>query len=284
MRHGRKSMHPCSAWGNVESQAPQRTSAGVTSSDAWHSGHASSEASESMQSMRPSTTARRILLAVDCAAVLHSERARANPDGLALDDGVRRRSWAELADRTARFANWIGALGARPGDHVAVWMGNRAECVELMVAGIQAGVWLTPINWHLTRDEIAYVIADSGARVLFVNETYAALARELCGEAVVVVAGESLESALRSASDAPQRPDAPAGGPMIYTSGTTGRPKGVKRHRAATLSAARDAQIAYAKTIACSGPGPHLITGPCYHAAPLMFAPYAQTAGAPTPV
>ena len=203
-----------------------------------------------------------------------------NPEGLALDDGTRRRTWAELADRTARLANWIADLGARPGDHVAVWMGNRAECIELMVAGIEAGVWLTPINWHLTRDEIAYVIADSGARVLFVDEAYAALARELFA-GPIVVAGDDLESGLRSASDAQQRPDAPAGGPMIYTSGTTGRPKGVKRHRAATLAAARDAQIAYAHAIGVDAPGPHLITGPCYHAAPLMYAVYAQTAGAP---
>jgi long-chain acyl-CoA synthetase len=213
--------------------------------------------------------------------VLHAELARTNPNGLALDDGVRRRTWAELADRTARLANWIAALGARPGDHVAVLAGNRAECVELMIAGIQAGVWLTPINWHLTRDEIAYVIADSDARVVFTDETHAALAREVSGGAVVVEIGDELESGVRSAADAPQKPDAPAGGPMIYTSGTTGRPKGVKRHRPATLAAAGEAYVAYARMLGLDAPGPHLITGPCYHAAPLMFAIYAQTSGAP---
>ena len=51
-----------------------------------------------------------------------------------------------------------------------------------------------------------------------------------------MTAGAELDAGLRAASDAPQRPDAPAGGPMIYTSGTTGRPKGVKRHRPATLA------------------------------------------------
>jgi long-chain acyl-CoA synthetase len=214
--------------------------------------------------------------------VLHAELARTNPNGLALDtaSGDSPRTWAELADRTTRLANWIGALGAQPGDHVAVWMGNRVECVELMIAGILAGVWLTPINWHLTRDEIAYVIADSGARVLFTDAAYATLARELFAGSVVV-AGEQLEAGLRTASETPKSPDAPAGGPMIYTSGTTGRPKGVKRHRAATLAAARDAQRAYARAIGVDAPGPHLITGPCYHAAPLMYAIYAQTCGAP---
>jgi long-chain acyl-CoA synthetase len=214
--------------------------------------------------------------------VLHSELARTNPNGLALADasGSHARTWSELADRIARLANWIAALGARPSDRVAVWMGNRVECVELMLAGISAGVWVTPINWHLTRDEIGYVIEDSGARVLFADATYAGLARSLFA-GPVVIAGDELESGIRSASDAPQQPDAPAGGPMIYTSGTTGRPKGVKRQRAATLVAARDAQIAYARAIGLAGPGPHLITGPCYHAAPLLFAIYAQTCGAP---
>jgi len=214
--------------------------------------------------------------------VLHAGLTRANPNGLALDDasGGSPRTWAELTDRTTRLANWIGALGAQPGDHVAVWMGNRVECVELMIAGILAGVWLTPINWHLTRDEIAYVIGDSGARVLFTDEASAALARELFA-GPVVVAGEELESGLRAAAAAPKPGAAPAGGPMIYTSGTTGRPKGVKRHRAATLAAARDAQRAYARAIGLDVPGPHLITGPCYHAAPLMYAIYAQTNGAP---
>ncbi|HKA15902.1 MAG TPA: AMP-binding protein, partial [Myxococcota bacterium] len=202
-------------------------------------------------------------------AVFHAELARRRPNDLALDDGERRRTWAELADRTARLANPIGALGARPGDHVAVLMTNRAECVELMVAGIAAGVWVTPINWHLTRDEIAYVVADSGARVLFADETYSALAREVFA-GTVVVAGQELEAELRSASDAPPKPEAPAGGPMIYTSGTTGRSKGVKRRHPPTLAAAREAQIAYARALGLDAPGPHLITGPCYHAAPLL--------------
>jgi long-chain acyl-CoA synthetase len=209
-----------------------------------------------------------------------AEQARIDPNGLALDDGVRRRTWAELADRTARLAHWIADLGARPGDHIATYLANRSECVELVLAAIQAGVWITPINWHLAQGEIAYVVADSGTHVLFTDAEHADLARAVFTGPVVVV-GEELEAGLRSASDAPPRPDAPAGGPMIYTSGTTGRPKGVKRHRPATLAAARDAQIAYARATGLAGPGPHLVTGPCYHAAPLLFAIYAQTCGAP---
>jgi len=212
--------------------------------------------------------------------MLHADWVRQSPGGLALDDGVRRRTWAELADRATRLARWIHALGARPGDHVATLMGNRVECIELMIAGIEAGVWLTPINWHLTRDEIGYVVSDCGARVLFTDPDYAGLAREVFA-GPVVVAGEELEAGLRAASDVPLPADAPAGGPMIYTSGTTGRPKGVKRRRPDSLAAARDGMLGYGRNTGLAGPGPHLVTGPCYHAAPLMFAIYAQTCGAP---
>jgi long-chain acyl-CoA synthetase len=208
------------------------------------------------------------------------ERARQDPTGLALDDGRQRRCWAELVDRTSRWANLIrNELGLSPEDHVALLMGNRAEGVEGILAAIFAGVWITPINRHLTADEVAYVARDSGARVVFADADHEATARA-AGCETVLVAGDELERALAGASDAPPDLDGPAGGNMIYTSGTTGRPKGVKRHRPASLARTLAAQEAYARSILCDGSGPHLVTGPLYHAAPLMFAIYDQACGA----
>jgi long-chain acyl-CoA synthetase len=210
-----------------------------------------------------------------------SDHARERPGALALDDGSRRRTWAELDDRVRRFARLLrGDLGLAPGDHAALLVGNRVEGVEAILAAIHAGVWMTPINWHLTRDEIAYVLRDSGARAVFTDAEHEALVREAGCEAVLR-AGDELDRALASASDEPMDPEGPAGGNMIYTSGTTGRPKGVKRRRAASLRLALEAQEAYARSIACDGSGPHLVTGPLYHAAPLMFAIYDQACGAP---
>jgi long-chain acyl-CoA synthetase len=135
------------------------------------------------------------------------------------------------------------------------------------------------------------VVRDSEARVLFVDPAFAetaqralALAREAEPAARLpdlVALGEPLERALATSSDAPMPTDGPAGGNMIYTSGTTGRPKGVMRRRAATLEAAIAAQQAYARAIQCDGSGPHLVTGPLYHAAPLMYAVYDNALGAP---
>ena len=78
------------------------------------------------------------------------------PGDIALDDLERRRTWAELSDRSARAANLLrDGLGLRPDDHAALLMGNRVEFVELLLGAVAAGVWLTPINWHLAADESA---------------------------------------------------------------------------------------------------------------------------------
>jgi acyl-CoA synthetase (AMP-forming)/AMP-acid ligase II len=212
------------------------------------------------------------------------EHARRDPEGTALADGERRRTWAELADRVTRIARLLrDDLGLRPGDHVAVLLGNRVEGIELVHGAILAGVWVTPVNRHLAPEEVAYVLEDSGARLLVVDEKRAPLAG---GASVPVVlrVGDELERALATASDEPLPEDGPAGGPMIYTSGTTGRPKGVKRRAAATVRDALAGQERYGRSIGLDGAGPHLVTGPLYHSAPLMYAVYDQQNGAPVVV
>jgi acyl-CoA synthetase (AMP-forming)/AMP-acid ligase II len=95
------------------------------------------------------------------------ETAVADPGGVALDDLTRRRSWAELLERTTRIAHLLrDELRVTPGEHVALLMGNRVEFVELTLGAILAGVWITPINWHLKGAETAYVVEDSGAKVV----------------------------------------------------------------------------------------------------------------------
>jgi len=209
------------------------------------------------------------------------EHARSNPNGLALDDLTRRRTWAELADRCTRIAHLLrDVLGLRANDHAAMLMGNRVEGVELTLGAILAGVWFTPINHHLQAAEIAYIIEDSGAQVVFVDAEHEAAARRAAVPRIVL-AGAELNAALAAASDEPMPLSGPAGATMIYTSGTTGRPKGVKRTRPATLGAALAAAAAAGTALGLDGSGPHLVTGPLYHAAPLLFAIYDQLNGAP---
>jgi long-chain acyl-CoA synthetase len=215
--------------------------------------------------------------------------AASRPNDTALDDLTRRLTWRELDHRARRYARLLrDELGLTADDHAAVLMANRVEAVELVLGAMLAGVWLTPINHHLTTDEVAYIIEDSGARVVFTDEEHEATARAAIGPGAeppeVLVAGASLERALASASDDPLPDDGPPGATMIYTSGTTGRPKGVKRARAATVREAFSAAAAAGLTLGLDGSGPHLVTGPLYHAAPLLFAVYDMIAGAPVVV
>jgi long-chain acyl-CoA synthetase len=124
-------------------------------------------------------------------------------------------------------------------------------------------------------------VEDSGARVLFTDADHAELSAEVACGARVIGAGDELDALIASASSEPMPADGPAGGNMIYTSGTTGRPKGVKRARPASGGAALENLGVLGRNIGLDGCGPHLITGPMYHAAPLMFAVYDNANGAP---
>jgi long-chain acyl-CoA synthetase len=211
------------------------------------------------------------------------DRAETDGDGIALDDAVRTRTWAELLDRATRGAHLLrDGFGLAPGDHAAMVVGNRVEFVELVVAAQLAGVWLTPVNWHLTSEELAYVVEDSGARVVVTEPPFEAASRAAVdGRVPVVLVGGQLDAALADADDAPIDRHGPAGGTMLYTSGTTGRPKGVKRTTAASVERQFANQVAYGRAIGLDGGGPHLVTGPLYHAAPLGYAAMDLGNGAP---
>src|SRR5512139_3129495 len=115
------------------------------------------------------------------------DQANANPNGLALDDLTRQRTWAELVDRSTRVAHLLrDELGLQPDDHAALLMGNRVEFVELTLGAMLAGIWLTPINHHLQAGEIAYVVQDSGTRVLFADAEHETMARQSTASQVLL--------------------------------------------------------------------------------------------------
>ncbi len=213
------------------------------------------------------------------------ELARSRAREVAVLDGTRERTFADLLDRSHRFADFLrNEAGLAPGDHISFLMGNRVEVVELLLGAILAGQWVTPINWHLAEEEIDYVVGDSGSRILVTDDRYAPLARSVTKDRPrtrVIEVGSELDRLLDAVVLRPLDLDRPAGGNMIYTSGTTGRPKGVKRAPAASVGAALEHLGRMASAIGLDGVGPHLLTGPMYHAAPLMFAVYDNANGAP---
>ncbi len=208
-------------------------------------------------------------------------KAHSQPDALAIDDMQHTHSWSELEERVLRIASFLRTHpDLPPRSHVALLMANRCECVELGLGAMLAGLWVTPINHHLTAEEVRYVVADSGAQLLFCDEAHRQLAESSSATQVICV-GSELEELLAAASPTALDPADLPGGNMLYTSGTSGHPKGVKRTLPTTLGEALCAWRDMGAALGLDGRGPHLVTGPLYHAAPLAYALWDLLNGAP---
>ncbi|MGI8446192.1 MAG: AMP-binding protein, partial [Streptosporangiaceae bacterium] len=112
-------------------------------------------------------------------------RAEANPAWTALvEPDDTERTAGELLARVNQLTRALRGLGLRPGDGIAVLLPNGGAALETYLAALQGGWYYTPVNWHFTPPEIAYIVADSEARAFFVHERYAAAgtaAAELAG-------------------------------------------------------------------------------------------------------
>jgi 2-furoate---CoA ligase len=174
-------------------------------------------------------------------AVLRRPRAEA------VVDGAARLTYADLDARSAAVARGLARLGVGRRDRVLIALRNRAEHVLAYWACQRLAAVAVPINFRLAAGEVAYLLDDSGARVvLFEAGTAAAVLEAASGRDVVrVFVGDDPPAGARPwtavAGDAAPGATSPAtpAGPteadlslILYTSGTTGRPKGVPRtHR-----------------------------------------------------
>ena len=94
---------------------------------------------------------------------------RSIPHRMAIVSPAGRRSFGELNARANQLACALRTAGVTPGDGIALLVGNRPEFVETHQAALRIGARVTPINWHLGPDEVAYVVDDSEA-IAFVAE------------------------------------------------------------------------------------------------------------------
>jgi long-chain acyl-CoA synthetase len=206
-------------------------------------------------------------------AALHPERA-----AILCEHGDR--SFAELNARSNQLVRALRGLGLAAGDGVAIVSHNRPEFAELQFACLRGGFRLTPVNWHGTPDEIAYIVEDCEARGLVVDANLpeaAARALERARSRLVArlavggaLAGfESYQDALAGA-DAHDIDDPQLGDVMLYTSGTTGRPKGVRRPPPDPKTAGLGLRAMTAVFGYRADEGDvSLATGPLYHSGPL---------------
>src|ERR1700730_2765864 len=163
--------------------------------------------------------------------------AMLRPDQPALVHGAESISYREFRDRALAIGGNLLALGLAPGDRVAFCLANSPRILETIYGCFAAGLLVVPINARLHPREIAYIVSNSGARVLIHGPEYhagitqhlaefEALEHRICTTAVD--GAVPYQSLLNADHALEQSAEIGAADPcwLFYTSGTTGKPKG----------------------------------------------------------
>lgn len=181
-----------------------------------------------------------------------------------------------------RLVHGLRAAGLERGDVFAVVLPNGVEFLTAYLAASQAGFYLVPVNHHLVGPEIAWIVSDSGAKVLVAHERFAAAATAAADEAglpgerryaVGAVPGFRPYAELLDGRSPEPPADRTLGWVMNYTSGTTGRPRGIRR----PLPGKLPEETYLGGFLGIFGIRPfdgnvHLVCSPLYHTAVLQFA------------
>jgi len=147
--------------------------------------------------------------------------------------GTTRITYAELSDRTARFAQLLRAMGISVGDRVLVRLPNSIDYPTAFLGTLKRGAIAVPTSTLLTAEEVRYLLQDSEAVALVIDEeSWTRMEPTLRGASLlreVILAGEPLARALATVGrpELPERTRATDPAYLVYTSGTTGFPKGV---------------------------------------------------------
>lgn len=228
-----------------------------------------------------------------------SEDARRHPDRLAfvMARTGEQMTFGEFDTAANRLAHLLRAQGLRSGDHVAFLMDN---CLTLLVAcgaAERAGLYYTPVDFHLTLEEAAHVVNNSAAELLVTNQNMVDVAAQLpsCCSAVkrwlmdtTAELPEPYERYADAVAEYPAEPipDEDLGVAMLYSAGTTGRPAGIQRPipgldpRLPLPIYGRVAEAVY--KMSADAPPILLQPGPLYHAGPQSSTALAVRMGGTT--
>src|SRR5215469_4173658 len=208
--------------------------------------------------------------------------ARANQPAFIMAGSGEAVSYAELEARSNALAHLLRAQGLKRLDHYAVFMENNARYLETCAAGERGGLYYTCVNSYLTAEELAYILQNSGSKVLITSaaqQDVALAALDQCPAVALclVVGGAGSAGRVRgyeqavAAFPATPIPDEALGVAMLYSSGTTGRPKGVLRPLPENPPAQQLPIADRVMEIWRFREGTiHLSPAPLYHAAPLL--------------
>ncbi|MGY8665229.1 fatty acid--CoA ligase [Bradyrhizobium sp. UFLA05-109] len=166
------------------------------------------------------------------------ERAKSRGNATAYEFEGRLTSFAEFDVKTNKVANALLAMGVKHGDRIAYLGKNSDIYFELLMGAMKAGVVMAPVNWRLAGPEVAFIVEDCKAPVLFVGPEFITLVRQIGDKlpnvrSVITTEGGALEwpdfTAWRDAQEG-NDPNVPINAKdiaiQLYTSGTTGKPKG----------------------------------------------------------
>ena len=191
-------------------------------------------------------------------------------------------TYRELDERSNQLAHALAEAGLRAGDVVALAMANGPRYHEVAWAVMRSGMYLLPLNTHLQPDEVAYVVADSGARLVIVSPALASLAvglRSVEPPAVTrwwsidgaVDGFEAMDAALSAQPTGPIAQES-EGDVLQYSSGTTGRPKGIRRPlTGARMGEGGGAVLGFLAAFGLGESDVYLSPAPLYHSAPIFW-------------
>lgn len=214
------------------------------------------------------------------------EFAETRGDHTALIYEDRRSSYADLAQRFDRVANGLASLGLEPQSRIAILSGNKDYFFETWLGAALGGFVLTPINARLAPPEVLYIVNDSQAEVLIVDEPFHQLVEGIGADLSTVRHIFSLGGHPEwitytqwrdEQSPAKVRVRNHPGDTMVqmYTSGTTGFPKGVELNHTSVLACTRSMMGSDAWE-----PGEvALVTAPLFHTAGSAWANCALQSG-----
>jgi long-chain acyl-CoA synthetase len=188
------------------------------------------------------------LAAIVTVADVTRHHAKNHPDRVAIHFEGHRTTFGELDRRASQVANGLIGAGVRPQARVAILSKNTPAFFDLWFGAAKADVVLVPVNFRLAPPEVAYVVEDAGAELLFVGADFYPVVEKVMHELKSVRRIIALDGAHQSwTSYADWLAAQPANDPALpiardhcaiqmYTSGTTGHPKGAQLSHANLLT------------------------------------------------
>ena len=189
-------------------------------------------------------------------------------------------TYRRLNEDSIRLARYLRSVGLKRGDALAINLENRLEFFVATWAALRSGLYLVTVNQFLPSHDVAYIVADCGAKALITSERLSKVAGELlplieqCPHRLIIggeLAGwDSYEAALEGQSIEPLD-DERQGEHMPYSSGTTGKPKGIRRELGERHISEGPEFLESFLSYGFDQDAIYLSPAPLYHAAPFAF-------------